>query len=296
MIAGFPPRMARSVRLTPHPSLTLGAPPRCALFRYGKPAILAMVLLSGCSGGPPARPGEDGFPEAQAVPPDIAAIPDAVPAFAPRSKYGNPKEYDTLGEHYFVLDSASGYKERGRASWYGTKFNGQRTSSGETYDMFQMTAAHKTLPLPTWVRVTRLSNGRSVVVKVNDRGPFHQGRIIDLSYAAATKLDLLKDGSADVVVEALDPGAPSPAPAATPAPQPAPAFLEVASTDDPIEAVAVREEVSDLHIGSVQIRSVEHGDDVRHRVIAGPFRDAAGLAAARQRLEANQLGARPVEE
>ena len=247
-------------------------------------------MLAACSSHPTTS-DDDGFPEPGVVPADVASVPDAVPAAEPRSKYGNPAEYEVLGERYFVLNSSSGYRERGRASWYGTKFNKKRTSSGEQYDMFGMTAAHKTLPLPTYVRVTRLSNGRSVVVKVNDRGPFHQGRIIDLSYAAAVKLDLLKDGSADVEVEALDPHTPQPA-----APQPEPAFLEVATTDDPIYAVALREQVSDLGIRGVEIRSVEHGDDVLHRVIAGPFRDAASAEAARRRLAEDNLQAKAVSE
>ena len=226
------------------------------------------------------------------VPPNLETIADATPKPEPRSKYGNPPDYEVFGQRYFVLNSATGYKERGHASWYGTKFNGRRTSSGEPYDMFQMTAAHKTLPLPTYVRVTRTSNGKSVIVKVNDRGPFHQGRIIDLSYAAATRLDLLKAGSAEVEVEAIDPGA---APT-SPAPTAAPAFLEVATTDDPIYAVALREQVEQLGIGAVEIRSVEQGNNVRHRVLAGPFRDPAGLAAARRRLAAEHPEARPVTE
>ena len=250
-------------------------------------AALLVASIAACSG--PAVRNDDGFPDSADVPADIHALPDAVPAAEPRSRYGNPKEYEVLGETYFVLDSARGYKERGRASWYGTKFNGKRTSSGETYDMYGMTAAHKTLPLPTYVRVTRLSNGRSVVVKVNDRGPFHQGRIIDLSYAAATRLDLLKDGSAEVVVEAVDPGAPAPAAPATP-------FLELASTDDPIYAVSVRADANDLGIGQVEIRSFEQGDDVLYRVLAGPFRDAGALAAARRQLEAASLPVKPVEQ
>lgn len=253
--------------------------------------LASIALLAGCSSAPVTNSG-DGFPEANVVPRDIAAVPDATPVAEPRSKYGNPPDYEVFGEKYFVLNSASGYKERGRASWYGTKFNHQRTSSGEQYDMFGMTAAHKTLPLPTYVRVTRLSNNKSVVVKVNDRGPFHQGRIIDLSYAAAVRLDLLKDGSADVVVEALDPSAPAPIPSA---PAPTPSFLEVVTTDDPIYAVALREEVSDLHI-AVEIRSVEHGDDVLHRVIAGPFKDAATAEAARKVLAADNLQAKTVSE
>lgn len=254
-------------------------------------ALATAVLLSGCF-GPSIKDDQDGFPEAAAVPTDLHAIPDATPAAEPRSRYGNPAEYEVLGQRYFVLASAAGYRERGRASWYGTKFHGRRTSSGEPYDMFAMTAAHKTLPLPTYVRVTHLGNGRSIVVKVNDRGPFHQGRIIDLSYAAAAKLDILGHGSAEVEVEAIDPGAPPPAAAAWSAP----AFLEVAATDDPVYAVSVREEIAALGVGDVQIRTVERGDAVWHRVLAGPYADAAAAAAARQRLEARRISAKPVTE
>lgn len=256
--------------------------------------LVAAALLAGCATAPqvpPSGPAPDGFPDAAVVPPNLEQIADATPRPEPRSRYGNPKDYEVMGERYFVLGSAAGYQERGRASWYGTKFNGKRTSSGEPYDMFQMTAAHKTLPLPTYVRVTRVSNGRSVVVKVNDRGPFHQGRIIDLSYAAAAKLDLLKEGSAEVIVEALDPGEPVP-----PTPTAGPAFLEIATTDDPIYAVALREELAGRGIGAVEIRSVERGRDVLHRIVAGPFRDAAGLAAARERLAGDHPAARPVAQ
>lgn len=125
------------------------------------------------------------------------------PVYEPFSRYGNPGSYAVKGHTYEVLQTASGYKTRGLASWYGTRFHSQRTSSGEEYDMYAMTAAHKTLPLPTYVRVKNLSNGRETVVKVNDRGPFHADRVIDLSYAAATKLGLLPHGTAYVEIEAL---------------------------------------------------------------------------------------------
>jgi rare lipoprotein A len=129
--------------------------------------------------------------------------PDAVPRPEPRSRYGNPPFYEVFGQRYYVLDTAEGYVERGLASWYGRKFHGKRTSSGEPYDMYAMTAAHKTLPLPTYVRVTNLENGRSVIVKVNDRGPFHANRIIDLSYAAATRLGIAERGTGMVEVRAI---------------------------------------------------------------------------------------------
>lgn len=138
--------------------------------------------------------------------PDVSNIPDAVPKDEPRSKYGNASSYEVFGKRYYTLKSSKGYKQKGVASWYGTKFHGRRTSSGEPYDMYAMTAAHKTLPLPTYVEVTNLDNGRKVIVKVNDRGPFHGNRLIDLSYSAATKLDIISRGTGKVEVRAITAG------------------------------------------------------------------------------------------
>jgi rare lipoprotein A len=129
---------------------------------------------------------------------------EPVPRAETKSRFGNASPYTVLGKKYWVLPSADGYTERGTASWYGQKFNGRKTSSGEIYSVCEFTAAHKTLPLPSIVRVTNLGNGRSVVVRVNDRGPFHEGRIIDLSYAAAIKLGVDKTGTASVRVESLN--------------------------------------------------------------------------------------------
>lgn len=126
-----------------------------------------------------------------------------IPKREPISRYGNPDTYRVMGKKYEVMTNSTGYKNRGIASWYGTKFHKGRTSSGEKYDMYALTAAHKTLPLPTYVKVTNLSNGHVAIVKVNDRGPFHEDRIIDLSYAAAVKLGLLPKGTAPVEIEAL---------------------------------------------------------------------------------------------
>lgn len=126
-----------------------------------------------------------------------------IPKKEPLSRYGNPATYRVAGHSYAVMNSAKGYKQRGLASWYGTKFHSRRTSSGEHYDMYALTAAHKTLPLPTYVRVKNLDNGRVAIVKVNDRGPFHPGRIIDLSYGAAAKLGVFPKGTAHVEIEAI---------------------------------------------------------------------------------------------
>ncbi len=135
---------------------------------------------------------------------DVDSIPDAVPRTEPRSKYGNPDSYEVFGKRYYVLNDNKGFVQKGIASWYGKKFHGRRTSSGETYDMYAMTAAHKSLPLPTYVEVTNLKNNRQIVVRVNDRGPFHENRIIDLSYTAARKLDIVARGTGLVEVRAID--------------------------------------------------------------------------------------------
>lgn len=141
---------------------------------------------------------------------DASNIPDAVPKAEPLSRYGNADSYVVSGKRYYVLKSAKGYDKVGNASWYGTKFHGQYTSSREPYNMFSMTAASTVLPIPCYVRVTNLKNNRSAIVKVNDRGPFHANRIIDLSYAAASKLGYADEGTARVRVTAIDAGAPTP--------------------------------------------------------------------------------------
>lgn len=174
--------------------------------------ILAATLLWGCAEVVRERDG----PPSKSV--DVSGVADAVPRVEPKSRYGNPDSYVVHGRRYHTLDSSRGHVERGIASWYGKKFHGRRTSSGETYNMYAMSAAHKALPLPTYVHVTNLDNRRRVLVRVNDRGPFHANRIIDLSYAAASKLGILGTGTAFVEVRAIDPSA-SPAKLAAPAVQ-----------------------------------------------------------------------------
>ena len=136
---------------------------------------------------------------------DHTRVANAVPKVEPRSKYGNPDSYVVRGKQYTVRKTAVGFSQRGIASWYGTKFHGHRTSSGEPYNMYAMTAAHKTLPIPSYVEVTNLDNRRKIVVRVNDRGPFHDGRIIDLSYVAAKKLGITATGTGQVEIRAIDP-------------------------------------------------------------------------------------------
>jgi len=166
--------------------------------------VLIAVTMTSC--GSNAVKG-DGPPSGSAAIPGLPG--DAVPRPEPRSKYGNGPLYEVFGETYRVLDSSAGYRERGVASWYGKKFHGKLTSMREPYDMHAMTAAHKTLPLPSYVRVRNLRNGKSVVVRVNDRGPFAHNRIIDLSYAAARKLDMIRDGTSLVELEAVGFAGPS---------------------------------------------------------------------------------------
>ncbi|MCB1754835.1 MAG: septal ring lytic transglycosylase RlpA family protein [Gammaproteobacteria bacterium] len=174
--------------------------------------LLALaVLLAGCA-APARNIGESAPATVSRVGADgpghhhlVEEAREPVPRELPRSRYGNPKVYEVLGKSYRTMDSAKGYRERGNASWYGSKFHGRLTSSREVYDMYQLTAAHRSLPIPTFVEVTNLDNGKSIIAKVNDRGPFHDDRIIDLSYAAAVKLDMIKHGTAPVEVRAIDP-------------------------------------------------------------------------------------------
>ena len=167
--------------------------------------LLFVVSLSGCGFfGGLSKPGgsTDSAPN---VTLDNRKIINATPKVEARSRGGNFTPYTVLGKTYRVMKTAKGYKERGGASWYGTKFHGRLTSNGERYNMYEMTAAHKSLPIPTYVTVKNLDNGREIIVRVNDRGPFHEGRIIDLSYAAASKIGMLKKGTARVEVKAIDP-------------------------------------------------------------------------------------------
>jgi len=158
---------------------------------------------------------KDDGPGANA-PPNLEQVPDAVPRREPPHRFAN-RPYEVFGRQYVPIAQAEGFRERGIGSWYGRRYHGQRTSSGEPYDMYAMTAAHPTLPIPSYVRVTNVANGRSVVVRVNDRGPFHSGRVIDLSYTAALKLGYVEAGSAQVEVEAVLPGAAPVQPTAAPA-------------------------------------------------------------------------------
>jgi rare lipoprotein A len=208
------------------------------------PCLLA-VMLAACGTAPkktaaiiaPPSGGkyyqDDGPPEV--VPDGLDQLPDAVPRPEAYHRYAN-RPYTVLGETYVPVVNQEPMKQRGLASWYGRKFHGQKTSSGETYDMFAMTAAHKTLPIPSYAKVTNLANGKSVVVRINDRGPFHSGRIIDLSYAAAKRIGILAQGSGRVEVERVfeaDAGS-AEASARTPEPAKTPEVAKTSSNAPPV--------------------------------------------------------------
>ncbi len=232
--------------------------------------ILLFGLLAGC-GSLGVRDGAPAHP-----PPGLLDIPDAVPRAEPLSRYGNPPEYEVNGLRFRTLKSSRGYKARGIASWYGTKFHGRLTSSREPYDMYKMTAAHPTLPLPSYVRVTNLDNGKSVVVRVNDRGPFHPGRIIDLSYAAAAKLGMLATGTARVEVEAVD--------SAAAAMDDGDLFLQVGAFAEHDNARLLQRRLARADIDSEIKPAALDDHDTIYRVHVGPLRSRQEAERLRRRL------------
>lgn len=243
--------------------------------------VILMTLLAGCATTPRDR--------APAEAPRTLP-PEAVPRQEPRSKYGNGPFYEVNGHRYQVMPSSHGYHERGVASWYGEKFHGRPTSSQEPYDMHAMTAAHKSLPLPTYVRVRNLANGRSVIVRVNDRGPFVDNRIIDLSYAAATKLDMIRDGTSLVEVTAIGFGEAGPVTtladnkpgneaAATgrsdpEAADPGRIYVQVGAFGDPDNARRRHDQLQDGGIAGAFVHEDAARRPVLYRVRIGPIADA----------------------
>ncbi|HWL62154.1 MAG TPA: septal ring lytic transglycosylase RlpA family protein [Steroidobacteraceae bacterium] len=241
-------------------------------------AALAL-LLAACSATPPPRP----TPQPRRTPPtpaELAAIPDAVPRHEPRSARGNPASYEVFGKRYHVLATAEGYKERGVASWYGPDFHTRATSSGEPYDMFAMTAAHKTLPIPAYARVTNLANGRSVVVRINDRGPFVANRIIDLSYTAAHKLDMWRAGTAFVEVEVITPESPA---GRAPVAAPGRIYLQTGAFGVEQNAQALAGRLRDAGIANVGV--VAGQGSALHRVRIGPIADVAAFDMLAERVQ-----------
>ena len=222
--------------------------------------LLTLVLLTSCG-----RAIRDGEPAAAI---DVKNIKNAVPKPEPLSKSGNSPSYVVSGRRYYTLKSSRGFVQQGIASWYGTRFHGNKTANGETYDMYKMTAAHKTLPLPSYVAVKNLDNGREITVRVNDRGPFVDGRIIDLSYAAAIKLGIRGSGTARVEIrdarfdndelDLLKDHQPS-------------YFLQLGAFSNRANADKLQSQVSGLIENDVIISQVKMQDQILHRVRIGPF-------------------------
>ena len=260
-----------------------------SLLRLALAWSLALLLVA-CAGnktrpGKPAQPVPppvyeplDGPPT---IPFDVDSIPEPVPQIEPRSRYGNTSPYVVLGKRYTVMDNARGYVERGVASWYGTKFHGRLTSNREPYDMFAFTAAHKSLPLPTYVRVTNLDNGKSVVVRVNDRGPFHSERLIDLSYAAAVKLGYMETGTARVEVEVIDVAGVDDRRGSTAGDY---RFLQLGAYSSPDKARNLQDALQALLASPVFISEVQSGESLLYRVRVGPMTAAGELQSVQQQL------------
>jgi rare lipoprotein A len=294
-------------------------------------AAALMVLLAGCGSVPPQPELQDDYAHAtqKAVPvtpsrgggyykndgpgdnpPDIDRIEDAEPRGDPLHRFAN-NPYTVFGRSYTPLRSVAPFKQRGLASWYGRMFHGKKTSSGEVYDMYAMTAAHPTLPIPSYAKVTNLRNNRSVVVRVNDRGPFHVGRVIDLSFTAAAKLGYIDSGSVQVEVELIQPAdfpryarrAPGPVVVAAPAPTSAPAQLAVISqaqaAESAAEAISVYVQIGTFaaqqNAESLRLRVSKEMDWLKDfvevlqregafRVQVGPYRSRADAALAAQRI------------
>ena len=201
--------------------------------------------------------------------------PDAVPANEPLSRYGNMPSYTVRGITYNVLKNAKGFTQKGTASWYGTKFHGRKTSSGEPYNMYAMTAAHKTLPLPTYVEVTHTGNGRKVILKVNDRGPFHEGRVIDLSYAAARKLGISATGTGPVSLRVIDASALDLKTDKVVLPKindkKGVIYIQVAAMGSEPSAEKMATDLRNKNMQSVRIHVIENDDRKLYRVRIGPL-------------------------
>jgi len=277
-------------------------------------ALLAVLALVGCGTFAPTKPApapaagapgrgayyKDDGPGAN-PPADLASIPDAVPRAETLNRFAN-RPYQVFGKEYVPLASAAQFRQTGVASWYGRRYHGAPTSSGEPYDMYARTAAHPTLPIPSYVRVTNPANGRSVVVRVNDRGPFLANRIIDLSYAAAWKLGFVEAGSAGVEVEGIVPGSapaavaalvrPEPAPQEAPSAEPRGVYLQLGAFSAREAAESFRVRVyRELAWLSEAIHVV--AGDALYRLHLGPYGSQDEARSVADRIQA-ELKLRPV--
>lgn len=249
-------------------------------------------------GKPQSQRYKDAKDSGPAFPPsEVAKLVEPVPRNEPRARYGNKSPYTVLGKTYSVLDTHVGYVERGVASWYGNKFHGYMTSSMEPYDMHQFSAAHKSLPLPSYARVTNLENGKSVIVRVNDRGPFHDNRLIDLSYAAAVRIGVWPKGTGLVEVQAIDADHPNARPtlpqarAAVRAAQPpaitgkARLFLQVGAFGQRDNANRVAAAVTAAGIEGVRVDAADVAGRTVYRVRVGPLSQVDKADALTPRIE-----------
>lgn len=246
--------------------------------------IVLLVLLSACSTPPATEIPEEVSDSAPVRPIDAKDVEDAVPRPDSILAVGNKSPYTVLGVSYEILDDAKNYKERGIASWYGTKFNGHKTSNGEIFDLYQATAAHKTLPIPSYARVTNLNNGKSVVVRVNDRGPFHADRLIDLSYGAAVKLGYMEQGTAPVEVEVLDIiGVDDRRNSVGGSYR----YLQLGAFGTEASAQRLRSELAGLVSVPIKVSPVQSGEKMLFRVRVGPVANGEELKAVQRALADN---------
>lgn len=221
-------------------------------------------------------------------PVNIDTIGNAIPKIEPITKAGNKSPYTQFGKTYHVMRTSKGFRETGIASWYGSKFHGRKTSNGEIYNMYTMTAAHKTLPIPTYVRVTNQENRRSIIVRVNDRGPFHESRIIDLSYVAALKLGFAEQGTARVSIEALDPSGnghlsnkSASKTSAKPASVPNDSYLQAGAFGNHKAAEMLANQI----LMTLRVSVIVKNTDQTFKVWVGPFLNNGEMQAVKERLK-----------
>ena len=231
--------------------------------------LLVVAGVASCSSNSGFKSSKDSGPRGNV---DVSHVEDAVPGTVKRTRAGNKNPYRVLGKTYHLLADSKGYNQTGQASWYGRKFHGRKTANGEVYDMYKMTAAHTRLPIPSYVRVTNVSNQRSVVVRVNDRGPFHGNRIIDLSYAAAKKLGFADQGVATVRVEDV-----TPEQAGVSAQPVQVQTVQSAQAIEPAQAVITPAPVEPVTVRSSQELNVDESTGVFVQV--GAFREQSGALA-----------------
>lgn len=259
-------------------------------------SVLLALAITACTSQPePAKPGSDTPPDSASAPSryqherdsapprpiDPADVRDAVPRPDPILSVGNTSPYTIDGVTYEVLDNHKGYRMRGTASWYGAKFHGHETSNGEIYDLYEASAAHKTLPIPCYARVTNLDNGKSIVVRVNDRGPFHSDRLIDLSYGAAVKLGYMEAGTAPVEVQVLDVVGVDDRRGTVAGDY---RFLQLGAYSSRNSALGLQDKLKELLSPPVFVSEVEAGGNLLYRVRIGPMSGKGEIESVQEQL------------